>query len=201
MNPFLIASIPIITALIGWFTNWVAIRMLFRPRQPVKFLGLSFQGLIPRRQADLAKQTAEIIETEILHQHAIRDAIQSIDIEPHLRTLVERMVDRKLKDKLSSIPFVGGFINDSTLEMIKKMAIESLQDEIPSIIENVSNDLESKIQVKHMVQERMNALDLDALENIVQKVAKNEFRTIEHLGAVLGFVVGLLQVGLLFLLN
>jgi len=201
MNPYLIASIPVITALIGWITNWVAIRMLFRPRKPIKLLGLTFQGLIPRRQEDLAHQTAEIIETEILQQHAIRHAIQSIEIEPHLKSLVERMVDRKLREKLTSIPFVGSFINDSTLEMIKKMATDSLKEEIPGIVENVSNELESKIQVRHLVQERIKSLDLDALENIVNRVAKQEFRTIEHLGAVLGFVVGLLQVLLLLIFN
>lgn len=201
MNPFLIASIPVITALIGWFTNWVAIRMLFRPRNQINILGIKFQGLIPRRQEDLANQTAEIIESEILHQHAIRNAIQSIDIEPHLKTLVEKLVDQKLREKLAGIPFVGSFINDGTLEMIKQMAVESLQEEIPNIVENVSDDLESKIQIRQMVQERMNALDLEALENIVKRVAKKEFRTIEQLGAVLGFVVGLLQVLLIWILK
>jgi len=200
MNPILLASIPLVTALIGWFTNWVAIRMLFRPRNPLKVLGFPFQGLIPRRQEDLARQTAEIIESEILHQHAIRNAIQSMDIEPHLRALVERMVDKKLREKLASIPFVGSFINDSTLQMIKKMAVDSLQEELPTIVEKVSEDLESKIQVRHMVQQRIQSLDLDALENIVKRVAEKEFKTIENLGAVLGFLVGLIQVLLLLLI-
>jgi len=200
MNPILLASIPLVTALIGWFTNWVAIRMLFRPRNPIKVLGFPFQGLIPRRQEDLARQTAEIIESEILHQHAIRNAIQSMDIEPHLRALVERMVDKKLREKLAAIPFVGSLINDSTLQMIKKMAVDSLQEELPTIVEKVSEDLESKIQVRHMVQQRIQSLDLDALENIVKRVAEKEFKTIENLGAVLGFVVGLIQVLLLLLI-
>jgi uncharacterized membrane protein YheB (UPF0754 family) len=200
MNLPIILSIPIITALIGWFTNWVAIRMLFRPQKPIRTLGIVWQGLIPGRKEDLARQTAEIIESEILQQHAIRNAIQSVDLEPHLRKFVERLVERKLKDKLSAIPFVGAFINDSTLQMVKSIAIQSLQEEIPSIIESFSNDLESKIQVRHLVQERMQSLDLDALENIVKRVAKQEFSKIEQLGAVLGFVVGLVQMALLLLI-
>lgn len=201
MNLYLLISIPFVTGLIGWFTNWVAIRMLFQPRNPLRIAGVTWQGLIPRRQTDLAHQTAEIIESEILQQHAIRNAIQSIDFEPHLMGLVESMVEKKLKTKLMEIPFVGNFINEGTLKMIKTMAIESLREELPNLVENVSNDLESKIQVKHMVQNRMNALDLDKLESIVKKVAEKEFSKIEQLGAVLGFVVGLFQVGLLVLFN
>jgi uncharacterized membrane protein YheB (UPF0754 family) len=199
MNQYLLFSIPLITGLIGWLTNWIAIRMLFRPRQPFRFAGISWQGLIPRRKEDLAFQTAEIIETEILQQHAIRNAILSVDIEPHLRGFVERMVEKKLKDKLSAIPFVGSFINDSTLQMVKGIAIESLQEEMPSLIEKLAGDLESKIQVRHMVQSRMSELDLGALEQIVRRVAKSEFSKIEQLGAILGFVIGLIQMGLLML--
>ncbi|MCG8524960.1 MAG: DUF445 family protein [Opitutales bacterium] len=201
MNLVLIISIPFITALIGWFTNWVAIRMLFRPRNPVKVLGIQWQGLIPRRQADLATQTAEIIESEILQQHAIRGAIQQLDLEPHLKILVEKMIKTRLKEKLVSIPFIGGMINDSTIEMVNGIALQSLKEELPHVIDNLADDLESKIQVKQMVEDRMNALDLDGLEKIVKRVARKEFTKIEQLGAVLGFVVGAIQSGLLLLLG
>jgi uncharacterized membrane protein YheB (UPF0754 family) len=197
MNPYLLISIPFVTALIGWFTNWIAIRMLFRPRQPIGFLGINVQGLIPRRQKDLAVRTAEIIESEILQKHAIRQAILKLDLEPHMQQLIQTMIERKLKSKLETIPFLGNFINDQTIEMVKQIALESISEELPSMIENVANDLESKIDIKKMVEERMNDLDLEALEAIVQKVASKEFRVIENLGALLGFLVGLMQVLLL----
>jgi uncharacterized membrane protein YheB (UPF0754 family) len=200
MNPYLLISIPFVTALIGWFTNWIAIRMLFRPRNAINLMGLRIQGLIPRRQTDLAVRTAEVIESEILQKHAIRQAILGMDLEPHMKRLVQNMIERKLKQKLEGIPFIGNFVNDQTIEMIKSMAMESISEELPSMIENVANDLEHKIDIKRMVEERMNHLDLEALEAIVQKVASREFRLIENLGALLGFLVGLVQVALLIIL-
>ncbi|NPV27094.1 MAG: DUF445 family protein [Firmicutes bacterium] len=51
-------AIPLISALIGWLTNVIAIRLLFRPVEPIKLplLNYELQGLIPRRQAEIAKK-------------------------------------------------------------------------------------------------------------------------------------------------
>ena len=45
---------PFVGAFIGWLTNYVAIKMLFRPREPWYILGFPMQGVMPRRQRDLA---------------------------------------------------------------------------------------------------------------------------------------------------
>jgi len=55
MNYWLIL-IPIISAFIGWFTNWIAIKMLFHPREPKKFLGLTLHGIFPKRQKVIAEK-------------------------------------------------------------------------------------------------------------------------------------------------
>jgi len=71
---------PFITAAIGWLTNWVAIQMLFHPREPMRIFFWKWQGLIPARQQQLAFQTAEIIEREILQQHMILHEIRKIEL-------------------------------------------------------------------------------------------------------------------------
>lgn len=58
-------SLPFVAALIGWFTNFVAVKMLFRPRKAVRILGIRFQGLVPRRQKELAEKIAETVEKKI----------------------------------------------------------------------------------------------------------------------------------------
>ena len=63
---FLILSIPLISAFIGWFTNWIAIKMLFHPRLPVKVLGLTFQGIFPKRQRQFAEKLGKLVSEELL---------------------------------------------------------------------------------------------------------------------------------------
>jgi uncharacterized membrane protein YheB (UPF0754 family) len=62
-----------------------------------------------------------------------------------------------------------------------------------------ADQVESQLQVRHIVQSRIEAFDLDRLREIVEQVASKEFKTIEWVGAFLGFCVGLGQSFILYL--
>ena len=48
--------IPFISAFIGWFTNWIAIKMLFHPKEEKNILGIKIQGIFPKRQQQFAEK-------------------------------------------------------------------------------------------------------------------------------------------------
>ena len=54
-------------ALIGWGTNIVAIWLLFRPQRPIRLGSWQLQGLLPRRQADIAMNIGQAIERELFY--------------------------------------------------------------------------------------------------------------------------------------
>ncbi len=191
--------IPLVTAFIGWLTNWVAIRMLFRPRRPVRVFFLKWQGLIPRRQADVADTVAEIIEREVLSQHTIRTELERLDVSGRLDEFVRRVVREKAGRKLQSIPLLGAFINDRTLGLIERAAVDAVHEEAGRMRDNLAEDLEQHLQIRDIVSERIAQFDLDKLETLVKQVASRELRAIEWLGGILGFVIGLAQVGILLL--
>ena len=57
--------LPVIAAIIGWGTNYLAVRMLFHPRQEKRILGLSFQGVFPKRQKVLAEKLGKLVAREL----------------------------------------------------------------------------------------------------------------------------------------
>jgi uncharacterized membrane protein YheB (UPF0754 family) len=189
---------PFITAAIGWFTNWVAIKMLFHPRVPVRIFCWKWQGLIPRRQLQLACESAEIIEREILQQHMILNEIKKINLEPYLEKTAHTLVWERIGPQLRAIPLLGSFINDGILAKFEVIASAEIKNEAGPLIEKVATQFEASVDLKQMIEDNIAAFDLERLESIVNAVAKREFRTIEGLGAVLGFVIGCLQVVLLW---
>lgn len=187
---------PFITAAIGWLTNWVAIQMLFRPRLPKKVLFWQWQGLIPRRQEQLAQEAAEIIEREILQQHVISSEIQKIELSPYLEESAHRLVWERIGPQLRAIPLLGGFVNDSILARFEVIAIAEMKNEAKPLMSKVADKFEASVDIKQMIEDKIAAFDIERLEEIVNQVAKREFRTIERLGALLGFIIGCIQVAL-----
>ena len=187
------------TALIGWLTNLVAIRMLFRPKRQIRILGWRCQGIIPRRQQDLATRTAEIIEKELLSTGVLERQIQEIDLKPFLRDYARHLVHEGLGEKLRRIPVFGGWVNAATLKKIEKLLAAEMQRQANPLLLRLSGEVEKHIPVRELVEKKMAALNVDDLERMVNQVARKEFKTIERLGAVLGFVVGLIQLGILSL--
>lgn len=190
---------PFITAGIGWLTNWVAIQMLFRPREPMRIFFWKWQGLIPRRQQQLAEESAEIIEREILQQHMILHEIRKIELGPYLQEASRKIVWDRIGPQLRAIPLLGSFINDSTLAKFEVIAAASMKEEAGPLMEKVATEFEASVNLKQMIEDNIAAFDLDRLEAIVNQVAQREFRTIERLGAVLGFIIGCVQVALFVL--
>jgi uncharacterized membrane protein YheB (UPF0754 family) len=198
-NIVILVAFPIIGAGIGWLTNRLAIQMLFRPRKPVRVFWWQMQGLIPRRQGELATRVAEIVETELFNQHLIRNEMSKMDLHPHLQQLATNIVWDRLAPKLRAIPLLGNLVNDKLLYNLNKMALDSLAAETEPLLEKVSTEVEKHIAVRKIVEEKIHAFDLDQLESIVRKLAHREFRSIEILGAVIGLLIGLVQCALLIL--
>jgi uncharacterized membrane protein YheB (UPF0754 family) len=186
-------SIPLITAFIGWMTNKLAIRMLFRPREPILVLRYRWQGLIPKRQKDIARKAAQMVEREILSQHLLRKELDAIDFEDYIATFTSRVIHDKLGDRLRSIPVLGGFINESTLQRLAEMAGQEMKKQAPYLKERLSSEMEKRLPIRELVESRIAAFDIPKLEEMVNEIAVKEFRAIERLGAVLGFVVGVFQ--------
>ena len=187
---------PFITAAIGWLTNWVAIKMLFHPGKPMQILIWKWRGLIPRRQQQMAAEAAEIIEREIIQQNVIVNEIKKIDLQPYLEEAAHKVVWNRIGPQLQAIPLIGGFINESTLAKFEVIAAASMKEEASPLIEKVAAEFESSVDLKQLIQDNIAAFDLERLEAIVNQVAQQEFRTIERLGAVLGFIIGCAQVTL-----
>lgn len=185
---------PLVTAGIGWMTNWLAIKMLFLPLKPVTiFPGVRLQGLIPRRQKDLARQVAEIIERELINQHMIRDAVESVGIGDMVEEKVRGLIREKLVKKLHSIPMLGSFLNEDSISGLEDYVVGELRVMSEAMAVEFADRVEERLQVRHLVQEKIEAFNLLKLKEIVESVASKEFKTIEMVGAILGGLIGVVQ--------
>lgn len=197
MDTWTYILIPTVCALIGWTTNAIAVRMIFRPRRPISILGFKIQGLIPRRQADLARNIGETIETRLLTHQDIQEALTNEEIQEDLEKVIREQVDHFLKEKLGSNPLLGSFLQGEMAENIKRMLTEQLKTGLLGFMDGMLESVEKRLDLKAIVQQRIENFDMRTLEEIILSIASRELKTIEVLGGVLGFLVGLGQVAIL----
>lgn len=193
---------PFVGAFIGWLTNYVAIKMLFRPREPWRILGLSLQGVMPKRQHDLALKVGEVVERELLNPQDILDAINTEEIRAHLAAVVESRVDRFLREKLFRVGWLYANVYSlEAVQRVKRSLISELVNLFPQEVETAVKQLVDKVDIAEIVANRVDRFEFDRLENLVYHVASTELNWVVYLGGILGFFIGLLQVLFMWLVN
>ncbi len=182
-----IAILGLVGAVIGYITNVLAIKLLFRPIKPTSVFKI--QGLIPKRHAEIAKSIGEIVETELLSVDEILDKlIEDTDKEELLNSIKLKILE-VIKMKFKMFAMFGSVI-ESTLDDIFESEGERILDEMT---ETVMHKVTSSISIRTMVEEKIMELDLIKLEEIIIQISKKELKHIEYLGGVLGFLIGLIQ--------
>ncbi|MCD6419634.1 MAG: DUF445 family protein [Synergistetes bacterium] len=187
--------IPVIGALIGWITNIIAIRLLFRPYKPVNILGFKIQGLLPKRQKEIAAAVGKVVESELVSIDSIRRVVEENKVDRRIVRKVFYLIKDRIDDRLPVL------LPSSVKKMIRNYIMAQAKKEIREILPQIANgmvrELEDQVSLKGMVENRVNEFDFKKLEEIVLRVSKKELRFVEVAGGILGFIIGLLQMLLL----
>lgn len=194
MNYWLLL-IPIISAFIGWVTNWVAIKMLFHPREPKRFLGITFQGIFPKRQQQFAEKLGILVSAELLSFADIESKISNPDNLKKIMPMIENHVDDFLRTRLSQeMPVISMFIGDKTIEKLKGSFMKEIEVLFPKVMKEYASNLKAELDIEQIVVQKVASFSSDKLENVLYQIMAKEFRFVEIIGAVLGFLIGALQV-------
>ncbi|HCF50814.1 MAG TPA: hypothetical protein DER60_11065 [Syntrophomonas sp.] len=190
-------TIPLIGAFIGYITNVFAIKMLFWPRQPVNLVFFEMQGVLPKRHRDIASSIGEIVEERLL---SMDDFFDSVDT-PELRHRILDEVVQALKKRLGTtlLRITPDRLYRLIEESLEKIVRQEADRIIHQAIESGRASITAEISVKQMVEDKINAFELNELEVMIRQVSQTELRFIEILGGVLGFLLGLVQVAILLI--
>ncbi len=195
------AIFPLLGTLIGWGTNWLALKMLFHPREPVELGPYKLQGLIPSRRNDLSGTIAKTISDELLSSEDLVKAMEDLDIKEIALSQVEKIVRNKLESQnFREIPGVAAF-QDTIIHTVQTIVSSQVEDSIDDFLEHMGEHVSDNLDIVKLIEDKLESLEDRRIEEIVNEVSRKELKHIERLGAVLGFIIGCLQVILLWLTN
>ena len=191
-NIIRILILAIIGGLIGYITNVIAIKLIFRPINPIKIpiLNIEIIGMIPKRKTEIATNIAKVVEEQFISVDEITDNIITEQDKQHIIDYIKVRVKLILSEKMTLIP--------STIRnLVQNYVSEIIEDEIREGIDELSEEMiiktKNRINIKEIIENKINELDLYELETIILQIVKNELRHIEVLGIILGFFIGIVQ--------
>lgn len=168
---------PIVNVIVGWGTTYLAIRMLFRPREPWFFFGWRVPmtpGIFVARREEFARRLAASL---VDHLGSRKDVAMAL----------AQAVDRGFVDKmLSVLPLASRVVVSSYLGGLKPADIDNF-------CKHLSSTLSSTDLVEVVVVDKISSLEPGEIENMILDVVEKEFSSLAVLGGVLGFVAGSVQ--------
>ena len=191
----LIYLLPIIAALIVWITNYLAIKMLFHPHQPKKILGLTFQGVFPKRQAQIAEKLGDLVANELFSMKDVAQKIEDLSTQPEALEEVGKRIEQTIRGKLiSAFPMLSMFLSDEMIEKVTSLFKGELEDFLRVSAQGLAVKMEESVDIQALVREKVKAFSSNKIEELLLGFMEQEFRFIEKIGAVLGFLIGCIQV-------
>lgn len=185
--PILLASLH------GVLTNWLAVKLLLKPVKPINVLGIRIQGLLPRRQADLAERISEAISREFLREEDILAFLRKVDPAQAMRQLVLDKWESKVGELLAGMPFVKMFVSEEKLREIRDRIADMFASEAEQYTELLVKSLESKIDLRDTIRRNILSFDVQRLNRIIEEIGYRELNEIVIVGGLIGVVFGLIQ--------
>ena len=199
---YLLFIIPLIGALTGWIINSIAVQMLFRPYQPRKILGITFQGFLPKKQLSIAKNLGKYASAEFVSFDLIEKKISDPKNLEQVMPMIEKHVDDFLRVKLGKeMPVISMFIGNKTIDSLKKVFMQEIATLFPQVMSQFAGNLKAEFDVEQIITSKLGSISPAKMEKTFQQALSKEFRYIRILGALSGLIIGIIQLLVILLLT
>lgn len=181
---------PVVGAVIGALTNQIAIKMLFRPYREIRWGGLRLPftpGVIPSQRHVIAKNIATTFEAQLLSGAEIHAVLTG----ERARTTV----DRKVQEMLDQFgPWAA------MAKPMKPIIVQKILEGVEELALDLVGE-GGELDVGRLLEDKINAMDIALLEELILGFSRKQFRHITFFGGVLGALIGLVQAFLVLLLG
>jgi len=185
---------PAFGLVVGWSTDWLALKMIFRPKRPVHVLGFTIQGLFLKRRREVAADYGKLIAEEVITAHKVIEAIVNGPLSDRVFALVARHVQAALDRSAGPArPLVAVTIGTARYQQLKKTISAKVIERLPETMRYVEDYARETMDVQNLLVQKMQQLDEQQFEALIRPAFEQDEWILITVGAVLGFVMGEVQ--------
>lgn len=187
---------PIFGLFTGLVTDFLALQMIFRPIEPKRYLGIvRWQGLFHRRREAISAAYAELIAKDVLTPRVLIEGVLNGPTADRLFAIVRKEILLAIDAEVSlARPLVSLAVGTTRYTEMKRRVAQHVIEILPAHSHHVEQYAEETFGLRTMLGSKMLQLSSLAYEGILRPIFKEDEKTVIAVGAILGFLVGELQV-------
>jgi uncharacterized membrane protein YheB (UPF0754 family) len=193
--PLVTLLIPVISALIGWGTNWLALKMTFGPMEYVGIRPFGWQGIIPSKAEKMAGKTVDLLTAHLIDVKELFSRIDpkvvSEELQPILSQMARPMIDSAMQEHM---PMLWWLMPDMEKRRLYLQAEQQLPASVKAVMDEMHDDIGTIFNIREMVVNHI-AQDKRVMNRLFMECGHREFKFIERSGLYFGFLFGLVQMG------
>ena len=182
---------------VGYLTNWIAIKLVFAPREPTKIGPITVQGLFHKRQPEVAEAFGRMVATRVLNADNIVQTVMEGDGSIRMNEIVEHRIG-ELISKYESHPMANLVLPQAERPALRADVLERIKTEWPKPGGFFHTFAGEAVDLHSELERRMKALDRESYEGVLRPAFQQDEWKLILAGAVLGTVAGFLQLVYIF---
>lgn len=191
--------LPLFGLLVGWATNWLALKMIFNPKRPYRISGFTIQGLFFKRQQEVAADYGSLVATQILTPQNILEEILTGPYAEKLFALVQKEVQHAIDSSASvARPFVSWTLGNEDFERMKAEAVHEVVARMPETLSHMTGYAHDAMAIQETLITRLQNLTPRQFEGMLRPAFEEDEWILIAVGAALGLAVGWFQLIVLF---
>lgn len=192
-------QLPVAGLIVGYATNWIALKMVFNPKNEVRVGPFRLHGLFHKRQHEVARDYGNLVADEIVTPANILEAILHGPYADKLVAMIGRHVQRTIDEQASiAQPVITWSVGSERYQRMKESAASAVVARMPAALENVTAYAEDAMQIRATLITRLQGLDSEAFEGMLRPAFEEDEWILIAVGGALGFAVGWFQLMILF---
>ena len=190
---------PLTGMMVGYITNWIALKMIFKPIVPRKIGPFIVQGLFFKRQKEVSQEYGIMVAEKVLTPAHISEALLHGANSDRVLSIINRHVKLEVDRYTGGIkPFIQLVTGTKGYIDIKNKICAGIVEALPDAIRYVHKHTEKAMGVRVILRDKMEQLSPNEFEGVLHPIFKEDEWILIVIGTILGTVVGIFQLFVLF---
>jgi uncharacterized membrane protein YheB (UPF0754 family) len=182
---------PAFGLMVGWFTDWLALKMIFNPKRPVRIFGFHIQGLFLKRRKEVAADYGALIADEIITPQKVIAAILNGPLSDRVLALVRHQVEYALNRSTGLVtPLVVLTVGSAKYNRMKRSIAAKVMARLPEAMSYLEDYARDSMDVRNLLIDKMQQLDELQFEALIRPAFEQDEWILITVGAALGFFMG-----------